>query len=118
MLRDKIILVAGDAWLSGGVFAEIMLDKLNSKNNIIYYRGGVRRMEVGGVDDLLCTCECSGYFKNLPMINNWSAEAARLKEFEAAPEDFLYAGNNNSERVSVGDLQACIDASREKIGLI
>jgi hypothetical protein len=30
----------------------------------------------------------------------------------------LYAGNNNSERVSVGDLQACIDASREKIGLI
>jgi len=71
-----------------------------------------------GAEDAYYTFEYLEHFKILPTINDWGSCAERIKDGKKVPEGFVYASDNNSEWMSDADLQAWIDANREKIGSI
>jgi len=71
-----------------------------------------------GAEDAYYTYEYPEHFKILPTINNWAECADRIKDGKRVPEGFVYASDNNAEWMSDAELQAWIDANREKIGSI
>ena len=90
-----------------------------AKHEIIGIRPGEKLHEqMISAEDALYTYEYPEHFKILPVINNWSCDPARIKDGKKVPEGFVYASDNNKEWMSVSELQAWIDANREKIGSI
>ena len=71
-----------------------------------------------GAEDAHFTYEYPEHYKILPQINNWDKDANRIKDGKKVPEGFVYASDNNAEWMSDAELQAWIDANREKIGSI
>lgn len=69
-------------------------------------------------EDSLTTFEYPEHFKILPVIHNWSADAARIKDGVKVPEGFVYSSDNNPEWMSVRELQNWITANEAKIGHI
>ena len=69
-------------------------------------------------EDAYYTYEYPEHFKILPVINNWGNDPARIKDGKKVAEDFVYASDSNPEWMSDADLQAWIEANREKIGAI
>ena len=69
-------------------------------------------------EDAYYTYEYPEHFKILPVINNWSSDPARIKDGKRVAENFVYASDNNTEWMADAELQAWIDANREKIGAI
>ena len=69
-------------------------------------------------EDALYTFEYPEHFKILPVINDWSADPARIKNGKKVPNGFVYASDNNQEWMSVEALQSWIDANKAKIGNI
>ena len=69
-------------------------------------------------EDALYTYEYPEHFKILPVINNWSGDPARIKDGKKVAEDFVYSSDINSEWMTHANLQAWIEANREKIGAI
>jgi len=69
-------------------------------------------------EDSYYTYEYPEHFKILPVINGWGETASRIKDGKKVEEGFVYSSDNNTEWMSDGDLQAWIDANREKIGSI
>lgn len=48
-----------------------------------------------GLEDSPYTYEFDGYYKILPMINEWFLDKSRIKDGKKVPEDFLYTSGNN-----------------------
>ena len=71
-----------------------------------------------GVEDAHYTFEYPEHYKILPSINEWSRSPERIKDGKKVPEGFVYASDNNAEWMTDTDLQAWINANREKIGTI
>lgn len=71
-----------------------------------------------GVEDAFYTYEYPEHFKILPAINGWDACEKRIKDGKRVPEGFSYTSDNNTEWMQPAELQAWIDANREKIGSI
>ena len=71
-----------------------------------------------GPEDAYFTYEYPEHYKILPQINNWDSDANRIKDGVRVPEGFAYTSDNNSDWMSDADLQAWIDANRDKIGSI
>jgi UDP-N-acetylglucosamine 4,6-dehydratase (inverting) len=69
-------------------------------------------------EDAYYTYEYPEHFKILPTINDWASSPERIKDGKKVPEGFVYASDNNTEWMTDVDLQAWIDANREKIGAI
>lgn len=91
----------------------------DAKHEIVGIRPGEKLHEqMISAEDALYTYEYPEHFKILPVINNWSSDPARIKDGKKVPENFVYASDNNKEWMSVSELQAWIDANREKIGSI
>ena len=91
----------------------------DAKYEIVGIRPGEKLHEqMIGAEDSYYTYEYPEHFKILPAIHDWSADAARIKDGKKVPEGFVYSSDNNSEWMSEADLQAWIDANREKIGSI
>ena len=91
----------------------------DAKHEIVGIRPGEKLHEqMIGAEDSYYTYEYPEHFKILPAIHDWSADAARIKDGKKVPEGFVYSSDNNSEWMSEADLQAWIDANREKIGSI
>ncbi len=90
-----------------------------ARQEIIGIRPGEKLHEqMISAEDALYTYEYPEHFKILPVINNWSSDPFRIKDGKKVPDDFVYASNNNENWMSVSELQAWIDANREKIGNI
>ncbi|WP_405420672.1 UDP-N-acetylglucosamine 4,6-dehydratase (inverting) [Marinobacter flavimaris] len=90
-----------------------------AKHEIVGIRPGEKLHEqMIGAEDSYYTYEYPEHFKILPAIHDWSADAARIKDGKKVPEGFVYSSDNNTEWMSQDDLQAWIDANREKIGSI
>ena len=70
-----------------------------------------------GVEDALHTYEYPEYFKTLPAIHGWSADPYRIKDGVKVKDDFIYASDNNSDWMTVAQLEAWIAANAVKIGL-
>ena len=91
----------------------------DAKHEIVGIRPGEKLHEqMIGAEDSYYTYEYPEHFKILPAIHDWSADAARIKDGKKVPEGFVYSSDNNTEWMSEAELQAWIDANREKIGSI
>ncbi len=91
----------------------------DAKHEIVGIRPGEKLHEqMIGAEDSYYTYEYPEHFKILPAIHDWSADAARIKDGKKVPEGFVYSSDNNREWMSEAELQAWIDANREKIGSI
>ena len=71
-----------------------------------------------GAEDSFHTYEYPEHFKILPAINGWDETPERIKNGVKVPEGFVYASDNNTEWMTRGELQAWIEANKEKIGAI
>lgn len=92
---------------------------MNAKQDVIGIRPGEKLHEqMISAEDALYTFEYPEHFKILPVINDWSADPARIKNGKKVPNGFVYASDNNQEWMSVEALQSWIDANKAKIGNI
>ncbi len=91
----------------------------NAKHEIVGIRPGEKLHEqMIGVEDALYTYEYPEHFKILPAIHNWDRDTSRIKGGKRVQEGFSYTSYNNTEWMNGADLQAWVDANREKIGNI
>ena len=67
-------------------------------------------------EDAYYTYEYPEHFKILPSIYNWDSSTERIKDGKRVPEGFEYSSNNNSDWMSVPQLQEWITANQQKIG--
>ena len=71
-----------------------------------------------GVEDAPHTYEYQGHFKILPAIHNWDQDGVRIKDGKPVPEGFSYCSDNNSQWMTIPELQDWIERNRAKIGAI
>lgn len=89
------------------------------KQEVVGIRPGEKLHEqMIGSEDAYYTFEYPEHFKILPTINNWGSSPERIKDGTKVSEGFVYASDNNTEWMADADLQAWLDANREKIGSI
>jgi UDP-N-acetylglucosamine 4,6-dehydratase len=89
------------------------------KQEVVGIRPGEKLHEqMIGAEDAHYTFEYPEYYKILPTIYDWGNSPERIKDGKKVPEGFVYASDNNAEWMTHADLQAWIDANREKIGSI
>ena len=69
-----------------------------------------------GLEDAASTFEYDEYYKILPVINNWSDDATRIKDGVKVAEDFVYDSNNNTDWMSVNTLRKWIGDNQDKLG--
>ena len=71
-----------------------------------------------GIEDAPHTYEYPGHFKILPVIHSWDRDAGRIKDGKKVPEGFSYCSDNNTEWMTIPQLQDWIKANQAKIGAI
>lgn len=90
-----------------------------AKQEVIGIRPGEKLHEqMISAEDALYTYEYPEHFKILPVINEWSNDPARIKDGKKVSDGFVYASDNNTEWMSVEQLQAWIKQNETKIGNI
>lgn len=90
-----------------------------AKHRIIGIRPGEKIHEqMIGLEDAAHTYEYKDHFKILPAIHNWSSDPSRINGGRKVDEGFMYTSDNNPEWMPVEELQAWIEAHRNKIGAI
>ncbi len=90
-----------------------------ARQEIVGIRPGEKLHEqMIGVEDAFYTYEYPEHFKILPAINGWDTCPKRIKDGKRVSEGFSYTSDNNTEWMQPAELQAWIDANREKIGKI
>ncbi len=91
----------------------------NATHEIVGIRPGEKLHEqMIGSEDALYTYEYPEHYKILPAIHSWDRDANRIKNGKRVQEGFSYTSDNNSEWMTNSELQAWIEANREKIGSI
>jgi UDP-N-acetylglucosamine 4,6-dehydratase/5-epimerase len=90
-----------------------------AKQEVVGIRPGEKLHEqMISEEDSIYTYEYNGYYKVLPVINNWSNDKKRIKNGEKVREGFSYTSDNNTEWMSIETLQKWIDVNKYKIGNI
>ncbi len=90
-----------------------------ARHDIVGIRPGEKLHEqMIGEEDSFHTYEYPEHYKILPAINGWDRSPERIKDGKKVAEGFSYTSDNNAEWMSPAELQAWIDANREKIGKI
>ena len=88
-----------------------------AKLEIVGIRPGEKLHEqMIGPEDAYYTYEYPEHFKILPSIYNWDSSTERIKDGTRVPEGFEYSSDNNSEWMTVAQLQEWIAANQQKIG--
>lgn len=91
----------------------------DAKQEVIGIRPGEKIHEqMIGVEDAPHTFEYDTYYKILPAIHSWSTDPSRINGGKKVAEDFTYTSDNNTEWMSVNELETWIEVNREKIGRI
>jgi UDP-N-acetylglucosamine 4,6-dehydratase/5-epimerase len=70
---------------------------------------------IGG-EDAHYTFEYPKHYKILPVINEWSKSAKRIKDGVKVAEGFIYSSDNNTEWMSSNELMAWVNRNRNHIG--
>jgi FlaA1/EpsC-like NDP-sugar epimerase len=90
-----------------------------AKHKIIGIRPGEKIHEqMIGLEDALYTYQYEGYYKILPAIHNWSEDPSRINGGIKVDEGFMYTSDKNSEWMLFEELQAWIEAHKNKIGAV
>ena len=71
-----------------------------------------------GVEDAHFTYEYPEHFKILPQICNWCSFDSMIKGGKQVPEGFSYTSDNNTDWMTIPQLQEWIEKNRVKIGSI
>lgn len=91
----------------------------DAEQKIIGIRPGEKLHEqMISAEDSFHTFEYPEHYKILPAINGWDETPERIKDGKKVPEGFVYASDNNSEWMSIEQLQNWIKANEGKIGKI
>jgi UDP-N-acetylglucosamine 4,6-dehydratase len=91
----------------------------DAKQEIIGIRPGEKIHEqMIGLEDAPHTFEYDTYYKILPAIHSWSSDPSRINGGKKVAEDFTYTSDNNTEWMSVNELETWIEVNRAKIGRI
>ncbi len=69
-----------------------------------------------GPEDAMYTFEYAEHFKILPAIHSWDTDSNRIKNGTRVPEGFSYTSENNSDWMTVEQLQQWISVNQAKIG--
>ena len=89
----------------------------SAKHKIIGIRPGEKIHEqMIGLEDAPYTFEYDTYFKILPAIHGWSSDSLRIKGGKRVNDDFTYSSDNNSEWMSVEELNRWIVDNDSRIG--
>ena len=90
-----------------------------AKQEIVGIRPGEKLHEqMISLEDAPYTYEYDDYYKILPAINSWDDDPARINSGKKVPENFSYSSDNNSEWMTVEELQHWIDKNKALIGKI
>lgn len=68
-----------------------------------------------GAEDSYYTYEYPEHFKILPTINNWGTSVERIKDGKKVKEGFIYSSDNNTDWMTVSQLQAWLEFNGENI---
>lgn len=91
----------------------------DAEQKIIGIRPGEKLHEqMISAEDSFHTFEYPEHFKILPAINGWDETPERIKDGKKVAEGFVYASDNNSEWMSIEQLQNWIETNQDKIGKI
>ncbi len=91
----------------------------DAKHKIIGIRPGEKLHEqMIGVEDSYYTYEYLKHYKILPAIHEWSRDPFRIKDGTLVPEGFEYSSDNNSDWMSVAELQDWVGCNQLNIGNI
>lgn len=91
----------------------------DAEHKIIGIRPGEKIHEqMIGLEDAPHTFEYEDHYKVLPAIYNCSSDQSRINGGKKVDENFIYTSENNSDWMKIEDLQAWIEGSRDKIGII
>ena len=91
----------------------------DAKHEIVGIRPGEKlHEEMIGLEDAPHTYEYSDYFKILPAIHQWSADPIRIDNGVKVSKNFTYTSDNNSEWMSIKELQEWIFENKNRIGKI
>lgn len=91
----------------------------DAKLDIVGIRPGEKLHEqMISAEDSYYTYEYPEHYKILPAINGWDRSPERIKDGVKVAEGFVYASDNNTEWMSVEDLQNWIEKNKHKVGKI
>ncbi|ANE56402.1 UDP-N-acetylglucosamine 4,6-dehydratase (inverting) [Methylomonas sp. DH-1] len=91
----------------------------DAQHEIVGIRPGEKLHEqMIGLEDAPYTYEYGDYYKILPAIHNWSSDPERINRGVRVAPDFVYCSDNNTEWMSVAELQAWLEQNRDKVGKI
>ena len=71
-----------------------------------------------GFEDANSTYEYEGYYKILPVINDWDEDQKRIKNGKKVPVDFIYDSETNTEWMSQDALKTWLGENGDKLGKI
>jgi len=90
-----------------------------AKQEVVGIRPGEKLHEqMIGEEDAAFTYEYDGYFKILPAINNWGSSKARIKDGVQVAQGFSYTSDNNTEWMSIDELNQWVEANAGHIGKV
>ncbi len=90
-----------------------------ASHDIVGIRPGEKLHEqMIGPEDSPHTYEYAEHYKVLPAIHNWSQDPARINGGDLVASDFTYCSDNNTDWMSIKELQDWVAKNKEKIGKI
>ena len=91
----------------------------DATHKIIGIRPGEKLHEqMIGEEDSPFTYEYEGYYKILPVINDWHDDPLRIKDGKMVPSGFSYNSASNEEWMTKQELQQWLKANQQKLGKI
>lgn len=69
-----------------------------------------------GAEDAPFTYEYDSYYKILPVIHGWSEDPYRIKDGRLVHPNFVYASDNNTDWMTIQNLQNWVAGNYSKIG--
>ena len=91
----------------------------DARHQIVGIRPGEKLHEqMISQEDSYYTYEYDGYYKIMPVFQEWAGYKNRIKGGKKVEEGFSYTSDNNSEWMSIEMLQEWIEKNRDKIGVI
>ena len=69
-----------------------------------------------GLEDAPYTYEYHSHYIILPAIHRWGSKVGQISDGEKVPEDFTYTSDNNTDWMTIAELQQWIEGNRNKAG--
>jgi FlaA1/EpsC-like NDP-sugar epimerase len=88
----------------------------SATHNIIGIRPGEKLHEqMIGPEDAPQTYEFAEHYQVLPAIHDWNLDPARIKGGTLVAHDFTYCSDNNSDWMSIANLQSWMEKNSDNI---